>query len=102
MTTENFSDQKEYLELSSEEAKGIAFLGESDLFEVVLNEVTGDWRWGTEHDLVIKDLVGNYWRTFYRRSSGDGDWHTFADGLPIVFTRVVPREKVEIEYVDAE
>lgn len=99
--SETFSDQKEYLELSSEEAKALACGDDgNDLFTVVSNEIWGEWRWGPELELIIEDIAGNYWRAYWRRQS-DWEWSTFDDGHPIVFTRVVPRKKTVVEYVEA-
>lgn len=96
-------DQMEYLEIDASDAALMAYEEDGgNLFEVVrTNHFVGEWRWGNTYELVIKDLVGNYWRTYYRESSGDGDWRTFDDGHPITFTRVVPQETVVVKYVEA-
>lgn len=96
--SDSTSDQKEYLEIDSAEAKELATMGSSDLFEVVLNEVWGTWRWGPECVLVIKDVAGNYWRTYWRHQT-DWEWSTFDDETVIEFESVVPREKVVVDYV---
>ena len=99
-TKQTRSDQKEFLELDSEEAKALAYgYSDSNLYERVHNEFVEEWRWGNTYELVIKDLVGNYWRTLWRDSSGDGDWKTFDDEETIEFERVVPVEKKVIRYV---
>lgn len=101
--SDDFSDQKEYLEIDAAEARDLAYDEyEGNLYEVVrTNHFVEEWRWGNLYELVIKDVAGNYWRTCYRESSGDGDWRTFDDGGVMVFTRVVPREKVVTKYVEA-
>lgn len=97
---QTLSEQRESLELDAEEVRLLAYDdSDSELFEFVRNEFVEEWRWGNLYELIIKDLVGNYWRTYWRDSSGDGDWKTFDDGGTIEFERVVPREKVVIEYV---
>lgn len=94
------SDQTECLEIDAEEARCLAYAdSDTKLYEYVRNDFYDEWRWGNIYELIIKDLVGNYWRTYWRDSSGDGDWKTFDDGGTIEFERVVPREKVVIEYV---
>lgn len=99
--TQTFSDQKEYLELDAEEARDLAYeVYDGDLYKVVrTGHFVGEWRWGNTYELVIEDIVGNFWRAYYQESSGNGEWRTFDDGLPITFTRVVPVERVEVDYV---
>lgn len=100
--TQTHSDQTERLELDAEVVRYLAYDdSDSVLYEHVRNEFVEEWRWGNLYELIIKDLVGNYWRTYWRDSSGDGDWKTFDEGGTIEFKRVVPREKVVIEYVTA-
>lgn len=99
-TKQTRSDQTEYLEIESEIARDLAFDdSDSKLYEHVQNTFFDEWRWGNTYELIIKDLVGNYWRTLWRDSSGDGEWRTFDDAKTIRFERVVPKEKVVIEYV---
>lgn len=95
------SDQKESLELDAKQVRYLAFEEEDPegLFEFVKNEFFEEWRWGNVNELIIKDLVGNYWRTLWREQSGDNYWNTFEDGGTIEFERVVPKEKVVIDYV---
>lgn len=104
MTSQTFLDQKEYLEIDAAEARDLAYEEyDGSLYEVVrTNHFVDEWRWGNTFELVIRDIAGNYWRAYYRESSGDGDWRTFDDGLAIVFTRVVPVEKTVVNYVDAK
>lgn len=102
---QTISDQKESLEL---DAKFVWALINEDLeddelnaFEVVLNDYAGTWRWGVTNELVLKDIAGNYWRTYWQEQTGDNYWNTFEDGGEIDFERVEPVEKVVIRYVRA-
>lgn len=38
---------------------------------VVGHTITGQWRWGTEHELVLQAEDGTYWGINYRRTTGD-------------------------------
>ena len=55
---------------------------EAGLFHLEADYMTGTWRWGTEHTVVMSRgnaTTPEYWACDYRISGGDGEWDTFAD-----------------------
>lgn len=68
-------------ELEPEESKG---------YEVVLHKTCGEWRWGVEVELIIKDSEGRYWRTEYREQIGDNYYVSLQDTLQTEFEEVEP------------
>lgn len=56
---------------------------DAGLFNLEADTMTGTWRWGTEHRVVIShgnaSGTTDYWAFDYRISGGDGEWQTFDD-----------------------
>jgi hypothetical protein len=73
-----------------------------DDFTYVITEYDGEWRWGSEHTLIFKDSVGNYWAYPYREQSGDNYWCSLNDEDDLVTVeQVYPVEVKTIAYRSA-
>lgn len=74
--------------------------GESiDDFSYVTTEYNGEWRWGSEHTLIFKDSVNNYWAYPYREQAGDHYYNSVNDEADLVTVgQVFAVEVKTIEY----
>lgn len=94
------------IKLEAELAASLYHGEEDDCYELVAIEYQGEWRWGVNYWVVIKDLATNkFFATICQEQTGDHYWNTFeGDGAfssvsPIEFTEVVPKEVTTIKYV---
>ena len=91
-------------------AETLAFAGSGDkvigveaAYQVVANEVSGTWRWGTEHRCIVKSSPAADTFAFdYRLSSGDAEWTTFEDenDLPLYEVKLVEKTVAVYERVN--
>jgi hypothetical protein len=67
-------------------------------FEVVAREITGNWRHGTEEEMVVKSKVsGKFYKSCFRDSPKEMDFEDM-NGSEAAFFEVVPEEKTVITY----
>lgn len=75
---------------------------EAGLFTLEADYLTGTWRHGTEHTVVMsRGGAGgtDYWAFDYRISGGDGEWKTFDDeGDTVTCYQVELVTKTSYEY----
>lgn len=70
-----------------------------DDFTYVTTEYDGEWRWGSEHTLIFKDSVDNYWAYPYREQAGDHHYCSVNDEADLVTVeQVYPVEVKTIVY----
>lgn len=71
-------------------------------YTMVALEYLGDWRWGTEHRLVIQDQNGSFWAIEYREQSGDNYYNSLDDEVDeegnVELYEVVPEQIVTTVY----
>lgn len=66
---------------------------------IVAKELTGTWRWGTDHELIIKDEAGNHWAWGYQLGSGDSEHNPLeCEGEQIQLSKVEPYQETVTRY----
>jgi len=83
--------------LESEVAQDLAVGCDTNGYVYIANNFVGEWRWGVNYELVIKDSAGNYWATVYQEQTGD-NYHNSLEDNSAHFYPVVPEEKVITTY----
>lgn len=63
---------------------------EEPAYEVVEHQLWGEWRWGVEMLLVLKDSDGRYWQTVYREQTGDVYYNSLQEESLAEFYEVEP------------
>ena len=73
-----------------------------DCYETAAVEHYGEWRWGINYRLIIKDLAtGKFFAAICQEQIGDHYYNSFEEASsPIEFTEVVPEEIITIKYKD--
>ena len=70
-------------------------------WSVVEKEITGTWRWGSEHSLILQASDGSYWGINYRVTSGDEGGNDLRDlGNPATLYPMVARTVISTKYID--
>jgi len=67
-------------------------------FTVATNHIIGDWRWGTEWQLVVQDGDGRYWETIYREQIQPEYYNSLFEAQMITFDEVEPYEEVVVKF----
>ena len=66
--------------------------------EEIYNNVIGEWRWGTEHEAVVREpLSGDFMKIRWRESSGDAEIDAYDMNVNAIDVR--PKEVTKTVYV---
>lgn len=75
---------------------------EDDCYERITSRYAGQWRWGVNYELIIKDLAtGKFFAAICQEQIGDHYYNSFdpeVTSSPITFEEVVPVEVTTVKY----
>jgi hypothetical protein len=74
-----------------------------DCYELVKAQYYGQWRWGVNYRVIIKDLAtGKFFAAICQEQIGDNFYNSFdEESSPIEFVEVVPVEVTTTKYKEA-
>lgn len=90
--------------LDSEIAYTLSCADEVDGYELITQDVVGEWRWGNVYRLVFKDHEDKLWEFTYKEQSGDHYWCSIdpSETKSVTCFAVKAVEVVTTEYVRIE